>query len=414
MRRVSTDMPNDDMMYHLGVRQYRMAELEGKIASQTRIRYLRDDPIAASKSVRYQSVLTRLSQYADNASTAQGELRHAEGYLSEALGLMQRIRELSVQGANGTYTPDDLRQMATEVDQLMEQLVLTANAQDTSGRFIFSGFDARTEPFRVLNGYIPQAAGKVATGVQYLGDGGRNLAQIADNGYVPLNIPGNEAFWAENQQIYSSVDARGYRLAQDSRIRIDGTEIQLRQGDTALAVVARINDAGAGVKASLDPVTGGLVMVTTHPHQIRAEDMGEGTVLQDLGILSRNGGPVRDYAASARVFGGSAFDMVLRVRDAMYRGDHESLGGEGIGGMDLAIESMTTALARVGSYDERLGAASERLAYEIPEITGNNSREVDLDLTEAITNLKMLEYTHQAALSAAGRVLKPLLLDFLR
>jgi flagellar hook-associated protein 3 FlgL len=406
-------MPNDDMMFHLGIRQFRMNELENRMAAQTRVRYLRDDPIAASKSVRYQSALVRLGQYADNAGTAQGELRHAEGYLTEALHLLQRVRDLTVQGANGTYTRGDMGAMAVEVDQLLEQLVLTANAQDTAGRFIFSGFDARTEPFRVAAGYLPDAAGTVTTAVEYLGDGGQNLVQIADNGYVPMSVPGNHAFWAEHQQIYASVDAADYRLAEDARIRIDGTEIQLRAGDTALAVVARINEAGAGVKASLDPVTRAFVLQTTHPHQIRLEDLGEGTVLQDLGVLSRVG-PPRSYADSARVFGGSAFDMVLRVRNALYGGDHETVGGEGLGGMDLAIESLTTALARVGSYDERLGAASERLAYEIPEITAANSREVDLDLAEAITNLKMLEYTHQAALAAAGRVLRPLLLDFLR
>lgn len=415
MRRVSTDMPSNDMLYNLGNRQYRMNELENKMGTQTRIQNLRDDPLAASRSVRFQSALVRMRQYEGNVAAAQTDLRYAEGYITEGLSLVQRIRDLTVQGANGIYTKDQLGGMAAEVDQLLEELVKMANAQDTAGRFIFSGFDARTEPFRVVSGWVPEADGRVTTAVEYVGDIGRNLAQIGDNAFVPVNVAGNDAFWAEQQQVYSSVDASAYRVRADSVIRIDGADIQLREGDTAQAIAARVNDSGAGVKASLDPVTSALVLKTTYPHQIWAQDTQGSTVLQDLGILSRgDASPPNNFADSARVFGGSTFDMVLKVRDAMYRGDQESLGGEGLGAIDLAIENLTSTLARVGSYDYRLQATAERLNYEIPEVTGANSREIDLDLAEAITDLKMLEYAHQAALSAAGRILQPTLLDFLR
>jgi flagellar hook-associated protein 3 FlgL len=415
VKRVSTDMSNNDMMYHLSLRQYRMDEMQNKIGSQTRVQNLRDDPMAASRSTRYQSVLTRMQQYSGNVDAAQGELRFAEGYLTEGVDILQRIRELAVQGANGTYNKEQLGMMAGEVNQLMDELVKVANSQDTAGRFVFSGFDSRTEPFRVASGWVPDAEGRVTTAVDYVGDIGRNLAQIGDNAFVPMNVPGNEAFWAEQQQVYASVDATSYRLDRDSTIRIDGSEIQLRQGDTAPAVIARINDSAAGVKASLDPVTGALVLKTTHPHQIWAEDTGGGTVLQDLGILARgDASPPLNFADSARVFGGSAFDMIKRLRDALYGGDQQSVGGEGLGGIDLAIESITSSLAAIGAHDARLQATSDRLSYEIPEVTAANSRDIDLDVTEAATTLKMLEYTHQAALSAAGRILPPTLLDFLR
>ncbi len=43
-----------------------------------------------------------------------------------------------------------------------------------------------------------------------------------------------------------------------------------------------------------------------------------------------------------------------------------------------------------------------------------DSRETDIDLAEAITELKMLEHTQTASLQTAARILKPTLLDFLR
>ena len=61
-----------------------------------------------------------------------------------------------------------------------------------------------------------------------------------------------------------------------------------------------------------------------------------------------------------------------------------------------------------------LEVIGDRLSYEIPEMINRNSKEVDLDLSEAIMDLKMYEYTHKAALQTAGRILQPTLLDFLR
>ena len=138
-------------------------------------------------------------------------------------------------------------------------------------------------------------------------------------------------------------------------------------------------------------------------------------MLQDLGIVSRGvGSPPLNTADSARAFGGSTFDMLIQLRDALYRGDHESVGGEGLGGIDMAIENATATLAEIGSFDFRLQATLQRIEYEIPEVIQADSNEVDLDITEAITELKMLEYTHQAALATAAKVLQTTLLSFLR
>jgi len=45
----------------------------------------------------------------------------AETYMNNSLQVVQRLRELSVQGANGTYTPDDLKDMAAEADELLKE-----------------------------------------------------------------------------------------------------------------------------------------------------------------------------------------------------------------------------------------------------------------------------------------------------
>jgi flagellar hook-associated protein 3 FlgL len=416
MKRISTNMPNLDMSYHMRLREWKMNELQNKMASQTRIKNLRDDPIAAGHAVRFQSKLVRLERFSQNISAIRGEMALVEGNLRSGLDILQRVRELSVQGANGIYDQSQMAFMGQEVDQLLTELIGLANARAGNGDFLFSGFRSKIEPFRIYTSRVEDGPGsEVISRVEYVGDIGVNQAEISENAEIGYRLPGNHAFWAERQQIYSAVDASTYRVQQNSRIRLDGVEIELKEGDNVHAIISKINESGAPLKAKLDPVKASLVLESTFAHQIWPEDVGEGTVLQDLGIVSPGtNSPPLNTADTASVFGGSVFDMIIHLRNGLYKGDLKVIGGSGLRGVDNAIESLTARLAEIGSRDARLEHTSQRLDYEEPEYTRLLSTETDLDLAEAVTNLKMLEYTHKAALATAARVIQPTLLDFLR
>jgi len=188
-------------------------------------------------------------------------------------------------------------------------------------------------------------------------------------------------------------------------------------GDTLPSIVAKINDSGAPVKAFIDPETRGLALEGTNPHLIRAEDgVGGATVLKDLGIIQGNmdnNAPNWDIAR-ARVSGGSTFDMFIRLRDAMFRGDHDFIGSQGIAGMDLAISNMTTRIADIGSRQERAETVWQRINREIPDVQTYLARETSVNMTDAATDLKMLDFAHKASLQSAARIIPPTLLDFLR
>jgi flagellar hook-associated protein 3 FlgL len=415
MNRVSSNMARIDAQYHMMMREWKLNDMENKMAMQSRIKNLRDDPMAASHSTRYQSKLVRLARYSRNIDDVKAGLSMAESKLNDSVQRIQRIRELAVQGANGVYTKEDMAAMGQEVDQLLEEIVDLGNSRNGLGNTLFGGFESKVEPFRILRGKVDGGNRNHIVEVQYRGDIGRNVAEVSEESVAEMNIPGNYAFWAENQSVYSTIDARAYQVQANTTIRVDGVDIPLREGDNIYAVISRINDSPAAVKASLDPVRDSLVLQTTTPHQLWLEDGTGGTVLQDLGVI-RPGGtgiPANNYALSANVYGGSVFDVVMSLRDSLFKGDADGVN-RALGGLDQSVESLTSHLAEIGSVTERLDGTGQRLAFEIPLITENNSKEVDLDLAEAITNLKMLDATHQAALATAARILQPTLLDFLR
>ena len=414
MQRISTNMPNDDMQYHLRLREWRMNELQNRIAGQTRIGNLRDDPVAASHSVRYQSLLERLNRYTKNVGVMQGNYRLTEDYLRSANDLVHRVRELAIQGANGTYSKDQKQMMAVEINQFLNELVEVANARSADGQALFSGDKIDSLPFRVLKGNVSGADGQVITGVVYTGGVAHNQVEVSEGSFVPSGFAGNYIFWAEMSEVMSDADATAYVVAQDSSILVDTVSIDLKAGDNVYAIMAKINDSPAAVRASLDPVKNSLVIETTSPHQLMLEDAGAGTVLKDLGMISSGMNPLHNIAPDARMSGGSLFDMIIFLRDQLYNGETVDVGGAGLKGIDIGQGNLIASMAEIGSRYERLDYVESRLSREIPEITARNSKETDIDIARAITDLKMYEYTHKAALGVAGRILQPTLLDFLR
>jgi flagellar hook-associated protein 3 FlgL len=415
MYRISTFMTNDNMRFHLSNREWELNQLNDKIGNNTRISKLRDDPLAAAHSVRFQSEITRMQKFSDNIMKTKGRMDIAYGYIQSAVDIMQRINEIAVQGANGIYSQEQMAMMGAEVDQLLAELIEIGNAKSEDGLSIFAGVQNYNDAFRVLMGPVPGGDGEKVVSVDYTGDNTQNLVEISRDDLVPNNLPGNVLFWAENQQIYSNTDALNYRVQEDSVIRIDNVDININQGDNVYAVISRINDSAAPVTARLDPVKNSLVIESTMPHQIWVEDSGNGTVLADLGIIQTSGDdPPFNISDSARAYGGSIFDMVINLRDGLYAGDTEQIGGSAKGGIEMALNSIVASYSEISALVTRLEKTGERVDYLIPELINLNSQEVDLDITKAVTDLKMLQYAHQAALSATARLLSPSLLDFLR
>ena len=415
MRRVSTDMLNTDMQYYLRRQEDNLQNLQSNIANGNRLNQLRDDPLAASHAVRYESYLARLKRFEDNTLYAKDHYNQIDLYLQRSVDVMQRIRELAVAGANGIYTKEDTRNIAVEVNELLKELVSIANATGPDGKRLFAGDKAFTEPFRIVEGTVEGGGETLVVNVEYRGSGPARNAEISENTYTQLDIGGGEAFWAERMQIFSQVDASLWRAAEDGAFYVDGYEIAVMAGDTLPAIVAKINESGAPVKASVDPETRGLMITGTNPHLIRMEDRQGSRTLEDLGIIQFNNDPsAPNWSPSARVAGGSVFDMVIRLRNGLFRGDHDFIGGLGIGGIDLSLGNLETRLTDIGSRQERAMSAWQRLNQEIPNVSAMLAREASMDMISAATDLAMMDFAHKAALQTAAKIIPPTLLDFLR
>lgn len=414
MHRISSAMNNIDTQSALRLQESRLNSANNQIGSQRRIQQLRDDPISAGHLVRYQSYLTRVNNFEKNAKTLSDEFALREGYMNNSLEIMQRVRELAVTGANGIYTKEDMSNMAVEVDELLKELIQNANAISSDGNALFGGTNTKATPFEVEMGNVQGSGVPLIENVRYNGNIDTSKVEVDENKYLDIDNAGNRAFWAEQQQIFGGRDASAWQASSDSTISIDGVKININAGDNVYALAAKINDSGAAVRANIDPVTSGLNFESTDARQLWIQDV-DGNVLNELGIVKDSSQkPPYNLGNSVKVFGGSMFDVVIAFRNALLKGDTESVGGRILGSLDKGIDSLVTRVAKSGSAYERAQNNALRNSGTALNVKQQISREGDLDYTKAITDLKMLDYTYQATLSNAGKMYSSTLLNYMR
>ena len=414
MQRISSQMNNNNTQSSLRLQESRLNAANNQIGSQRRIQQLRQDPIAAGHLVRYQSYLQRVNQYEKNALTLSDQFSVREGYMTDSLDIMQRVRELAVTGANGIYNKEDLKNMATEVDELLKALVQNANAVSADGNSIFAGTNTKTTAFDIEMGNVEGSGVPLIQNVRYNGNNNINLVEVDEGKYLQNDNIGDKTFWAEHQQLFGGRDALNWQSSSNNVISIDGVEIQINQGDNIYAVVSKINDSAAAVKASVDPIRNALNLETTDARQLWLQDVS-GNTLEELGIIKDSSQlPPYNIATGTRVSGGSMFDAVIAFRNALLSGDQEAIGSRVLGSLDQGIDSLVTRIAKSGAEYERAQLNATRNGKLALDVTQMVSREGDLDFTKAITDLKMLEYTNQATLSQAGKMYSSTLLNYMR
>ena len=414
MQRISSQMNNNNTQSSLRLQESRLNAANNQIGSQRRIQQLRQDPIAAGHLVRYQSYLQRVNQYEKNALTLSDQFSLREGYMTDSLDIMQRVRELAVTGANGVYNKEDLKNMATEVDELLKALVQNANAVSADGNSIFAGTNTKTTAFDIEMGNVEGSGVPLIQNVRYNGNNNINLVEVDEGKYLQNDNIGDKTFWAEHQQLFGGRDALNWQSSSNNVISIDGVEIQINQGDNIYAVVSKINDSAAAVKASVDPIRNALNLETTDARQLWLQDVS-GNTLVELGIIKDSSQlPPYNIATGTRVSGGSMFDAVIAFRNALLSGDQEAIGSRVLGSLDQGIDSLVTRIAKSGAEYERAQLNATRNGKLALDVTQMVSREGDLDFTKAITDLKMLDYTNQATLSQAGKMYSSTLLNYMR
>jgi len=232
MSNINTNMSAVNTLYHLQKNMQGMDKAMERIASGMRITNAGDDAAGAAIVNRMTSQVKGLENAIRNASDAISLAQTAEGALNEVTAILQRIRELSVQSANGVYNGADRQSLNAEVVQLQNELQRIAETTYFNDTKLLNGTFQDTT-FQI--GYLDEHKHTVTI---------EDVRPGALGEYTLSTSQASEAYALDQNGDFIPADANTV-IEPSTGLKLDGTS-------NAVAQVSVYNVDYAGFNANLD------------------------------------------------------------------------------------------------------------------------------------------------------------------
>lgn len=183
--RISTSQIYTIASLGMGQAQLAVSKTEEQMATGKRVLTPADDPVAAANILKLNQELARTEQYKKNIDIADNNLSLEESTLKTVVELMQRIGELAVKAGNtAVLTAADYKSIAAEVDTRISELMNLQNTRNSSGQYIFAGYQGNEAPF------VNKGGGNYS----YVGDEGQLFLKASASMSVAVSDSGKRVF----------------------------------------------------------------------------------------------------------------------------------------------------------------------------------------------------------------------------
>jgi flagellar hook-associated protein 3 FlgL len=176
-----------------------MDGLQNQLTTGRKINKPSDDPVGITYSLRYRTELASNEQYQKNVDSALSWLDFNDTVLDQAGQVLQRVKELTVQGSTGTNPQVALDNIKDEISQLKGQMLDISNSK-INGKYIFNGQMFDKIPYdQSVAGFDAKAVSTDAGDVTYA---------VGVGVALPVNVTGSEVFGdpAEADNIFKVFD----------------------------------------------------------------------------------------------------------------------------------------------------------------------------------------------------------------
>ncbi|BAK81047.1 flagellin [Candidatus Arthromitus sp. SFB-rat-Yit] len=355
-----------------------------KLSSGLRINRAGDDAAGLAISEKMRSQIRGLNQASRNAQDGISMIQTAEGALSETHAIGQRMRELAVQSANGTYTDEDRELINQEFNQLKSEIDRIANDTEFNGSKVINGNLSSKE---IVAGTVAKSttgtgittgmANVVDTDLEFgdeahlLGEGSFTFnVAVDDQGVITIDLYDKSSFNDNKEYVMETlvIDDVGSDIGQTGKsvgATIGGVDFVLnlenlektKQINFTIENTAQQKDSGSGVElqvgANKDQMIG-----------LSMENMGS----RELGL------------------GGVSVSTAEDSKDA-------------IGRLDKAVSRISAQRADLGAAQNRLEHTIASTDNTAENLQAAESRIRDVDMAKEMMNLTKLNVLQQASQS---------------
>ncbi|MCL5741743.1 MAG: flagellin [Betaproteobacteria bacterium] len=233
---INTNVASLTAQRNLGMSQTSLNTSIQRLSSGLRINSAKDDAAGLAISERFTSQIRGLNQAARNANDGISLAQVAEGAMSSAGNILQRVRELAVQSANASNSASDRQALQQEVSQLVSELDRIAQTTEFNGSKLLNG-SFGTQQFQVganANQTITAASANLRTNTY------GNNQNTSANG---AGGPAAAAAWGLNSTTAGTVAING---------SLGSSTVTIDVNQTAKAIADNVNavQASTGVAAT--------------------------------------------------------------------------------------------------------------------------------------------------------------------
>ncbi|WP_170800065.1 flagellin [Stutzerimonas stutzeri] len=344
-----------------------------RLSTGSRINSAKDDAAGLQISNRLGSQISGLNVAVKNSNDGISMAQTAEGALQQSTNILQRMRDLSLQAANGSNSDSERGALNDEVTQLKKELDRISNTTTFGGRQLLDGSFGTTS-FQVgaaANEIISVSIGEMSS---------KSLdATHFETTIAASTVTSGTASAAGSVSVGFSVNGKSYSV--DAKFAKGDTDVQVNQ-----KIAAAINDTNSGVGAFVDEDTGNITIVAK-------EGTTAGQSAFSLTSIASGAG-----AGAAGFTAGSVTGSATGTSSQTKISEIDLTSAKGA---QIAVQAIDEAIKSIDSQRAELGAVQNRF-----ENTIANLQNIGENVSAARGRIQDTDYAAETAALSKNQILQ--------
>ena len=344
----------------------------------------------------------KIESYDKGMNFLEERYKLEESVLSSASDILIRVKELAIQAANDTLSTADRDIIATEVDNLRDELIAIANTRDVSGNYIFSGSKSDSQPF-VTN--------ETTGAVNYSGDNRALFTAVSDSRTLQSNTDGTEVFKPVSRTT-STFELKGIDLGGNYNFKVDDALIEFEIPSSASTtdikskVEMALSVSGVSSTVAVDMVAG--------KPEITLTLTGEAGVAL-TGVEVTKGSDSAPLTATLKASSSPGVDFFKMLGDfhAALKSDVRSDISRAVSELSSAQGNIAGSLGEIGGKLNTVQRQQDINADLSLQVDSLLSSEEDLDYAKAVTQFNAEMVRLEATQATFAKVAQLSLFQFI-
>ena len=382
--RITNNMMFDSSIRNLNNNLQRLSDAQTKYSTQSKIQVPSDDPVIATRAIKYRDYVADVEQYQKNTSDATSWMQVTDDALQGVADYMTRLKELVVNGANDTNSTASKAAIADEIKEIKKGLIDTMNTS-YAGRYVFAGYNTDEPPYGTHTISWTNGVGetvsveKVTYKNQYLNISGPVSSSISDTDIT------NNIYTAANTGVYNPAGLKpngSYRaVTQDISYHVsNGSEVKVNiEGQNVIGWSGDATNVGYKAGNNLFDTIDKVLLGLSGESSYKVVD---------------STGTVQTYPATPQ----SSSQLISSCLDEL----------------ETDLDRIAKSQSELGARMNYVESTDSRLSSNEITFTKLQSNNEDIDVAKASVEVSSAQSVYEAALSVTAKVTKASLVDYLR